>query len=256
MAKFVIFVKRLETAMNNLVFPLNLILLVLWAVSVVMLWRNSRESRFVRFMLSPLATYLSIGLFLIIVLVVGMTGRRELAGSWPFAIFMLFFQTVLAFVILRGWRNSVGIRWRFLLLHTGLMLTVGSMFWGAPDNLTLRTQAFKDVPVSEAYAPDGRTEWLDVPVTLADFTVSYGDDGQPSDYRAFVRVGDEDVVLRVNHPYQIRFGEDLYLSGYDTVSQEYCILQIVREPWRYVTLAGIIMILAGALLLFIGGPKS
>ena len=63
-------------------------------------------------------------------------------------------------------------------------------------------------------------------------------------------------MLRVNHPYQIRFGEDLYLSGYDTVSQEYCILQIVREPWRYVTLAGIIMILAGALLLFIGGPKS
>lgn len=256
MAKFVIFVERHQQTMDHLTFPLNLILLVLWAVSVVMLWRNSRESRLVRFMLSPVATYLSIGLFLIFVLVVGITGRRDLVGTWPFAVFILFFQTVLAFVILRGWRRGSGIRWRFLLLHAGLLLAVGSMFWGAPDNLTLRTQAFKDVPVSEAYALDGRTHWLSAPVTLTDFSVSYGDDGKPSDYRAFVRVGDEDVVLRVNHPYQIRFGEDLYLSGYDTVSQEYCILQIVREPWRHVTLAGIVMILAGALLLFIGGPKS
>jgi hypothetical protein len=36
----------------------------------------------------------------------------------------------------------------------------------------------------------------------------------------------------------------------------YCILEIVREPWKYLTVAGIVMLLAGALLLFIGGPDN
>lgn len=242
--------------MNYLTFPLNLILCVLWALSVLMIWRSRRKSRFVRLMLSPSATYCSIGLFLAICLFVGITGRRSIMGSWPFVVFMLFFQTVLALVILRGWKPSSGIRWRFLLLHAGLLAAVGSAYWGAPDSRTMRLQAYVDVPVSEAYDMEGKTQWLPYTLTLEDFEVSYGDDGKPSEYKAVVHVDDKTVELKVNHPYPIRAGEDLYLSGYDVASQEYCILQIVREPWRYGALAGIILMLAGALLLFIGGPKS
>jgi cytochrome c biogenesis protein ResB len=175
---------------------------------------------------------------------------------------MLYFQTVLAFVIMRGWREATAtgarlgaVRWRFLFLHAGLLLALASAFWGAPDSDELKLQAFRDVSVSEAYREDGTVRWLDYSLTLEDFDVSYGADGVPSDYTAVVRIGDETVRLRVNHPYSVNLGEDVYLSGYDVDGGDYCVIQIVREPWRYGALAGMIMMITGAFLLFIGGPR-
>ena len=81
----------------------------------------------------------------------------------------------------------------------------------------------------------------------------------PSDFRADVLIAGEPVTLKVNHPYTVRYGEQVYLSGYDAQAgddSQYCIIQIVREPWKYWALAGIIMMLAGAFMLFIGGPRK
>lgn len=243
-------------------FPLNLVLFVLWTFAQVLIWKNRRESTYVRFMLDPGATYVAIGIFLAFSLVVGITGYRWLTGTWPFVAFMLYFQTVLVYVIMRGWREATAtgarlgaVRWRFLFLHAGLFVAIASAFWGAPDSETLKLQAVTGVPVSEAYSEDGMTRWLEYSITLNDFDVTYGADGIPSDYMARVTVNDETVVLRVNHPYSMNFGEDVYLSGYDTAAGEYCIIQIVREPWRYGALAGMLMMLAGAFMLFIGGPR-
>lgn len=245
-----------------LAFPLNAILCVLWLFILVLIWKNKRKSMFIRFMLHPGATFTAIGLFLAFSLTVGLTGYRWLTATWPFVAFILYFQTVLVYVIFRGWREATStgarlgaIRWRFVFLHVGLLIAIGSAFWGAPDTETLKLQAFRDVPVQEAYSEDGTVRWLEYPLTLEDFSVSYGSDGIPSDYRAQVTIGDETVELRVNHPYSARLGEDIYLSGYDEAAGEYCILQIVKEPWRYGTVAGIVMMLIGALLLFVGGPR-
>lgn len=243
-------------------FPLNIILLILWLALLVFAWKGLRKSYFVRFMLSPGATFFAVGLFLAVTLAIGITGYRWITGTWPFVAFMLYFQSVLVFIILRGWRAPTAtgarlgaIRWRFLFLHVGLLTAVASAFWGAPDTETLRTQAYRQIPVTEAYTEDGSIEWIGYEMVLEDFSVSYGTDGMPSDYEAVVRIDGEDVVLKVNHPHSVRFGEDVYLSGYDTRSQEYCVLQIVKEPLRYVTIAGIVMMLAGAFLLFAGGPR-
>lgn len=248
--------------LSILTFPLNAVLCILWLFILVLIWKNRRKSMFIRFMLHPGATFTAIGLFLAFSLAVGITGYRWLTATWPFVAFMLFFQTVLVYVIMRGWREATStgarlgaIRWRFVLLHVGLLIAAGSAFWGAPDSETLKLQAFKDVPVQEAYSQDGIVNWLEYPLTLEDFSVTYGNDGVPSDYKAIMTIGDEKVELRVNHPYSASLGEDIYLSGYDESAGEYCILQIVREPWRYGTVAGIVMMLAGAFLLFIGGPR-
>ena len=176
----------------------------------------------------------------------------------------LLLQTVLLFVIMRGWRRPTAtgarlgaIRWRFLLLHVGLLVAVGSAFWGAPDVQTLRMKAYVGVPSQEAYFMDGRQTWLPYEVVLQDFDVQQYDNGVPSAYKATVEVDGESVEIEVNDPYARGFGEDVYLVGYDAAmgsDSSYCILEIVREPWKCMTVTGIIMLLIGALLLFIGGP--
>ena len=245
-------------------FPLNLIFLVVWVVGCALLWVHCRKTLLVRFFLSPEATFISIGLFTVLCLVIGFTGLRSLAGSWIFVIVSLLLQTVLLFVIMRGWRRPTAtgarlgaIRWRFLLLHVGLLVAVGSAFWGAPDVQTLRMKAYVGVPSQEAYFMDGRQTWLPYEVVLQDFDVQQYDNGVPLAYKATVEVDGESVEIEVNDPYARGFGEDVYLVGYDAAmgsDSSYCILEIVREPWKYMTVTGIIMLLIGALLLFIGGP--
>ncbi|MBQ2240352.1 MAG: hypothetical protein II322_05970, partial [Alistipes sp.] len=50
------------------------------------------------------------------------------------------------------------------------------------------------------------------------------------------------------------FGEKIYLVSIDPQGA-YCVVEIVREPWQWASLAGIVMLLAGAVMLFIRGPR-
>lgn len=247
-------------------FPLNLIFLAVWVVGCVLLWNHCRKSLPVRFLLSPSATFLSIGLFLALCLVVGFTGCRRLAGSWISFIITLFLQTVLLFVIMRGWRLKTAsgarlgsVRWRFLMLHLGLLVVVGAAFWGAPDTQTMRMKAYAGEACREAYFMDGRQAWLPYDIVLEDFDVQEYPGGVPSAFRAAVTVDGVSATIEVNDPYTRTFGEDVYLVGYDAAAgseSTYCILEIVREPWKYVTVFGVLLLLAGAVLLFIGGPSE
>ena len=73
-------------------------------------------------------------------------------------------------------------------------------------------------------------------------------------FEAEAVVDGELIALRVNKPVSISFGEEVYLvSG--SKDGDSCILQIVREPWKYITAAGIIILMAGAFMLFVTGPR-
>ena len=39
-------------------------------------------------------------------------------------------------------------------------------------------------------------------------------------------------------------------------SEDYCVLEVVREPWKYLTLLGIVMMISGAVIMFIKGPTA
>lgn len=247
-------------------FPLDLIMAVLWIRGACWLWDRQRKSAFVTFMLSKGATVTAVSLFLVFSLAIGLTGLRAIADTWVFVAFMLYFQTVLLFVLLRGWKSRPAaagkpgsIRWRFLLNHAGLLIALSSAFWGAPDSETLRMQVFRDVPTREAFRTDGTSAWLSYEVRLDEFKVDTYENGVPSMYEAQVEIDEAPVTLRVNHPYAKGFGENVYLSGYDSKAggdSEYCIIQIVREPWKHAAAAGIMMMFAGALLLFVSGPRK
>lgn len=247
-------------------FPLNLIVAVLWFGMMYMLWRRKRKSSFVRFMLSPGATFWSIFLFIDACVVVGLTGERSLTTTWLFIAILFFLQTVLFFVILRGCREQTptgarlgAVRWRFILNHAGLLLALGAGFWGSPDSEVMRIRAYEGMPVNEEVIPGVGLTGIRHEITLEDFRLERFDNGAPSLYEARITVDGEHVSLRVNHPYLLSFGEDLYLVGYDTSAAEestWCIMQIVREPWRYWAFAGVMMMLAGAFLMFIQGPRG
>ena len=130
---------------------------------------------------------------------------------------------------------------------------MGAAFWGAPDSSELRIPLAKGEASKVAYEVDGSLAGLGYELKLNDYKTEYSQSGQPIHYEAVVSVdGGESFAITVNHPYNVRFGEDIYLTS---VSGKGCVLLIVHEPWRYFALAGIIMLLAGAFMLFIGGPK-
>lgn len=248
-------------------FPLNVIIAVLWFGCMIWIWKTRKKSLFASFMLSKGATLWAVAILLIFCLAVGLTGYRSLVSTWVFAAFMLYFQTVLLFVIMRGWRAQTAtgahlgeIRWRFILNHAGILLAVASAYWGAPDSQTLALRAVRDIPVREAFRmEDGTSAWLPYETELKDFKVETYENGIPAMYEADLLIDGEPVTLKVNHPYQKGFGENIYLTGYDASAgndTEYCVIQVVKEPWKYGVVAGIVMMLAGALLLFAAGPKK
>ena len=69
---------------------------------------------------------------------------------------------------------------------------------------------------------------------------------------------DKLVTLKVNHPYARTISEKIYLVSFSTTPQgeRYAIVEIVYEPWQWLSAAGIIMLIAGAMLLFVQGPRN
>lgn len=259
-----------------LAFPLNLIFAVVGLFMLWMLYKEYRNIKITRFLCSPQTSILSITLFIGSSLVIGLfpqlseieaeskegilasLGCYNFMTSWIFIAIFLLLLSNLAMITFNACQHP-RIRWRFLLNHAGLWLALSSAFLGSSDTQTLRIPIYKGEPTREAFDMNGASHHLDYDLELDSFAVEYYPNGRPSRFAANVHLGNQTVLLEVNHPYAYRLGEDVYLTGYDVTKaneSEYCILQIVKQPWKYVTVAGILMMLAGAILLFINGPKS
>ena len=235
-------------------FPMNLILLIAWAAIIVELYRRRNTNAIAAYLLSTQATVTAIIVSAIGCIFVGLQSNPS-TQSIPFIALVLFVMSVIAMVTLRGWRNQSGIRWRFIASHLGLLLALIAGFWGAVDYKELRAVVGSE-QTHEALYINGMTTNLDYTLRLSDFDVSYGQNGVPTEYRAEVEVNNNAIELTVNHPHRVGFGEHIYLMSFEqSQEQTLVILQVVRQPWRVVFVAGIVMMLLGALLMFIGGPK-
>lgn len=258
-------------------FPLNIVFAVIWLFLLWRLYKEGKKMSFTRFLLSPGTCILSILLFIAGCLVIGLfpqlseaeasvrTGILASLGcynfmtSWVFIAVLFLLLSNLAMITFHAYYNRKNVRGRFLLNHVGLWLALFAGFFGSSDTQVLRIPLYKGEPAREAYDMNGVSYHLDYEMELRSFSVEYYSNGRPSRFAADVRLGDEEAILEVNHPYSYRLGEDVYLTGYDMASgnnSNYCILQVVLQPWKYVTVAGILMMLAGAVLLFINGPRK
>lgn len=238
-------------------FPLNLIVMVLWLVLLVEQYRRRGQSRVVQALMSQGATVLSLLLLAAVGIALGLQ-REPASTAWPTIVALLFVLSHLTLITLRGWRNAGGVRWRFVVNHAGLWLALVAGFWGAPDRVQTRAIVTREVATHEGFDEQGRTRVIDCELQLVDFKIDYYADGAPSMYEATVAVDGTPELLRVNHPHHCTWSEMIYLVSYDMEQPSearYCVVEVVREPWRWLAVVGIVMLIVGAVLMFAAGPR-
>ena len=236
-------------------FPVNILALVLWLTLLGLLYKQRTTSPLMRFMLSSRSLWLTFTLIAGVGIWLGLE-RKPSSDAWVVVASILYILSHLIFITLRGWRNARGIRWRFTLLHLGLIFALGAGFWGAPDREQLRI-AIDSKPNDQAYTMAGEPRILDYTRTLEDYDIRHDAKGMPEHYEAQIGIDNEHHTIRVNHPYARSWQEKIYLIsfGRSTTGETYCILEIVREPWQWFSMAGILMLIAGAVMMFLGGPR-
>ena len=233
-------------------FPLNLLLALLWLVVTARLWHR-RTGRVGAFMLSSDATKLSLGLMAVIGIILG-TQAEPKTTSLLVITAIIFTLTHLSLVIARGWRNANGIRWRFTLLHCGLVLLLGAGFWGAPDRHVVRMALERGERSSIAYTTIGAAEELGYDIELLKLRTERDSAGRLSAIEADIMVDDKSATLSVNHPMSKGLGTKIYIVN--DCREGYAIIEIINEPWHYLSFVGIVMLLAGAAMMFVMGPKK
>ena len=237
-------------------FPANAAVMLLWAVGLMVLFKEKRSSRLVSMLLSKQSTFVLIGAFAATCLIQGFSAER-LSGTWWFIAAAFAFLSHLFLVLLRGMQMKRPHKLRFFLNHAGLLAALAGGFFGSPDAMEWKALAQPGTPVREAVADDGSLVPAEYRLQLDSLEINSYDNGVPKDFRAFLT--DEtgrDIALRVNHPFRLSWQDDLYLSGVhvsEVGGERVCILQIVRQPWKYMEFAGILMLLCGCMLLFLQG---
>ncbi|MCI7195703.1 MAG: cytochrome c biogenesis protein ResB [Bacteroides sp.] len=243
-------------------FPINAAVLFAALAGLWVLWREKPGGAVCRWLASGNASIALIAAFLICCLILGMKMQDADAASFPgfgnvrrtwwFILISIALMANLFVVILS--RRKKGIR--FILNHIGVLVALIGCFFGAPDHTVSRAIVSGEA-VHEAVGENGEIVPLPAAMKLEGFNVELDQRGNVRNYRALIDVDGKKVELRVNHPYRISISEDVYLTSYDRDNPEpqYCIVEVVRQPWKYLIWAGIVMMMAGGILMFARGKE-
>lgn len=105
-------------------------------------------------------------------------------------------------------------------------------------------------------AMDAKGHMMSLPYSLRlqDFYIETNDaDGSPTQYAAELLIDKQPVSIAVNNPHPMGISEDIYLMNFHQQGNDiYCVFMIERQPWKYPMLAGICLLLLGAVA---GGIK-
>lgn len=185
--------------------------------------------------------------------------------SLPFVALLMALMVHLTLVLVHRMRHFTSIRrdGPFLLLHGGIWLALFSGMAGAGDTKELRTLLMRDAAmdaavhtaegatvdaaVHTAYDAYGHRVPLSYSLQLKQLSIErHEENGTPVQYEVTLLVDSTECKVSVNHPYAVKWYEDIYLMDLHTAGEGGCILLIVQQPWKYATLTGILLLLAGA----------
>ena len=235
-------------------FPVNGALVLLAVTGLWVLRKERPASPAVRLLSSPSTTCILLALLVLSCLTLGLASSPSPSSWWFFFLFTDLTLHLLMVFYAGAFRRRPH-RLRFILIHGGLLLALLGSFAGAPDTAEWRLPVDKKRPTRQAYTPQNGKIYLPHSLQLKDFDVTYYPNGLPQDFRADLLLDQtEDIALSVNHPYALSLTDDLYLVDYEhTPEPRFCIVQLVRQPWKYVLGTGIWLLLGGCLLLFVQG---
>lgn len=238
--------------LQYMTFPNNFIFAVIWIAVLIYMFKNARNSFLIKFLLSSHATIGSI--IAIIIGTLGIAFIPNFSTSTVFILILFFVLSNLFLVILSRFRDKNGIRLRFIMNHAGLWLALFAGYIGAADTIEVSVRVFRNAPTNEAFNKNGESIFLDYKLMLNNLEIENSADGTPIDYEATIIIDRDTATLRVNHPYARTPIENIYLTDH-AADASFCTVNIVRSPWKYPMFIGILMMLFGAVLLFIQGPK-
>ena len=238
-------------------FPIDIAVLAVWGALLWVAQREKSMRSLTGWLTNRTALFTVLGVCALTCLSLGLTRHPEPSSWWFVALFVALISQ-LWLILLRGWRRG---RWRFILIHCGLLLTLVSGFMGGADAREWRMAVTAGTPTHTGYTKDGQAETLPNSLQLIDARTDFYDGSQtPREYAATLRLDDKQTItLRVGHPYAITMADNLYLVGLDTTASggvPVCIVSRVHEPWSLAMKTGIITLMAGCLLLFAGGPRK
>lgn len=258
----------------RLAFPRNLILLALFLLLLVLLYAFRRKVRFFTWMMWLDAAVPALCYVLGLTLVLGLVRQSGEGGGipwlsrmldfWPFVLSYIWLMTLLGLVTLKqvlffSWRSIP-----LLLNHLGLFLALACGALGSPDRQDLFMTVTEGTLATTAEDADGAVHTPGISVELHDFIMELYP-LQPgarmqmpkrfaSEITLFDREGKVcDAVIEVNKPLKAA-GWTIYQYDYDAQAgpeSRISVLELVRDPWQPFVLAGILMMLCGALCLFL-----
>lgn len=245
-----------DVPVGFLAFPVNVALLLLWCVCLWVLYKEKRRSAFVVWLLDVRTTFLLLGVCAVCALIQGLVPFR-VTGSWWFGAALLALLSHLLMIVFRRLEHPRPYNLRFVLNHVGLFLLLAGGFWGVSDQHEWRARVAEGETVCEVYDAAGRKKVLEYELRLLQVETDYYADGTPRNYEVRLQKDGREIVLRVNHPYVLSWRDKMYLMGVDRTAGQaadgHCVLLFVRQPWQWVQWSGILMLLAGGVLLFVQG---
>jgi cytochrome c biogenesis protein ResB len=153
---------------------------------------------------------------------------------------------------------------RLIFPHLGLVLIVLAMVLGYFYNWRGKAVLLTTDKTNVFITKNREIRIEPFTLTLEQFKVTLYDSGKPKYLEAIVRVEKEDyskfkvqslkfkvptpITLSVNHPCKMGFGKDLYLISFDhknPENPEWCVVELVYDPFQGVFLAGIIFLMVG-----------
>lgn len=231
---------------------------------IAALYILSEQAAALRFFYSPAGAVFSTAGFLIAVLGLGLNlwGRSSAVFISLFLFSLLTLGLKCLHAVAHGGRPLAA-----TVIHFGLFLFAFSLAFGGLRLETYRLLAQPEIPEARALdLKSGQVRRLPIAIELQSFDIRYHEisdlnhleQAVPRQYIARVKVYDytvkparvrEDSIL-VNRPLRAG-GFHIYNTSFDPYGQGYVTFQLVKDPWRGATYAGIGLCLAGGLLLFI-----
>jgi hypothetical protein len=198
------------------------------------------------------------------------TWLNDMLTFWPFALIYVYVALILGLVVLRQLKTWAAAHFsltafRFSLLsHLGLFLALTCATLGNADMQRVKMVTAIGEKEWRALDTSGAVKEMPFSIELKKFIMETYEDGSPKRFASDILIQTKsdktvETIVDVNKPAEIE-GWKIYQFGYDTqmgAQSQISILELVSDPWLPLVYAGIYMMLAGAVCMFVTGrPRT